>query len=105
MFSTTFEFTLPKGFIDEFGEIHRYGIMRLSTGLDEILVQKDSRIQGNLAYKILVILSKLICNLGTVSRIQPEQLERLFIVDLIYLQEFFMQIHQPNLGEFLSGEC
>jgi hypothetical protein len=105
MFSTTFEFILPKGFIDESGEIHRHGIMRLSTGLDEILVQKDQRIQENSAYKILIILSRVICNLGHLSMIQPELLEQLFIIDLIYLQEFFMQIHQPNLGEFLSGEC
>ena len=33
---TEFEFVLPKGFVDEQGNVHRVGTMRLATALDEI---------------------------------------------------------------------
>ena len=36
-FKTQFEFTLPKGFVDKDGNVHRKGVMRLATAKDEIL--------------------------------------------------------------------
>ena len=33
---TEFEFTLPKGFVDSSGTLHRAGTMRLATARDEI---------------------------------------------------------------------
>ena len=42
---TEYEFTLPKGFVDEEGNLHKKGTMRLATAADEILPMKDPRVQ------------------------------------------------------------
>lgn len=39
-FKTEYEFTLPKGYIDENGNLHRNGAMRLATAADEILHER-----------------------------------------------------------------
>lgn len=91
---TTFEFTLPKGLVDTSGGIHRQGVMRLATGNDEIVVHKDSRIHAEPYYRILVVLSRLIIRIGNFPTVNPQLLEQLFLVDLIYLQDFFNQINQ-----------
>jgi hypothetical protein len=44
-----YEFTLPKGYIDENGNLHRNGTMRLATAADEILPLKDTRVRNNQA--------------------------------------------------------
>ncbi len=41
MFATEFEFTLPKGYLDSEGNLHRKGVMRLSTAIDEISPLRD----------------------------------------------------------------
>ena len=38
---TEFEFTLPKGYVDGNGEIHKNGKMRLATAGDEMRAQRD----------------------------------------------------------------
>lgn len=37
-FQTEFEFTLPRGFVDMNGNVHREGIMRLANAGDEIQI-------------------------------------------------------------------
>lgn len=93
---TEFEFILPKGLVDTSGDIHRQGTMRLATGNDEILVQKDQRVRTEPYYKILVNLSHVITRLGTLSSITPQRLEQLFLIDLVYLQGFFNRINHQN---------
>ena len=44
-FKMEYEFTLPKGYIDENGNLHRTGTMRLAVAVDEILPMKDPRVQ------------------------------------------------------------
>jgi len=34
MLQTEYEFTLPRGYVDDDGNIHRTGIMRLATAAD-----------------------------------------------------------------------
>ena len=41
-FKTEFEFTLPKGFVDDQGNLHRKGVMRLATAKDEIIPLQGS---------------------------------------------------------------
>jgi hypothetical protein len=36
MLQTEFEFTLPKGYVDAEGNVHREGAMRLALAIDEI---------------------------------------------------------------------
>ena len=56
MFQTEFEFTLPLGYVDDDGTLHRDGVMRLATAADEILPLRDPRVQQNEAYLIVILL-------------------------------------------------
>jgi hypothetical protein len=94
--STEFEFTLPKGLVDQEGNIHRKGKMRLSTARDELVLQKDSKVQESSAYGVLIRLSQVITHLGDISSITPTLLENLFILDLAFLREFYNRINQNN---------
>ena len=95
MFQTEFEFTLPKGYVDGEGNLHRDGRMRLATAADEILPLKDPRVQSNPAYLTLILLSRVVVNLGTLGdeQINPKQMEGLFAEDLSYLQDFYAQVN------------
>ncbi|WP_315889758.1 phage tail assembly protein [Kovacikia minuta] len=96
---TEFDFTLPKGLVDTNGEIHRNGMMRLATAKDEIVIQKDPRTQMGDAYSALVMFSRVITRLGTLSTITPDILENLFTPDFSYLQEFYNHINQQGTAE------
>jgi hypothetical protein len=64
---TEYEFILPRGFIDADGNLHREGVMRLANAKDEIVPLNDMRVQRNRAYLIIVLLSRVIKQLGTIS--------------------------------------
>ena len=66
MFQTEVEFTLPKGYLDDDGVLHRDGVMRLATAADEILPLKDPRVQQNPAYLTIIVLARVITRLGSV---------------------------------------
>ncbi len=91
---TQFEFTLPRGYIDRQGNVHRHGIMRLATALDEIMPLRDSRVRSNEAYMIIVLLSRVIVKLGTLDRVDTSVIENLFAADFAYLQEFYRRINE-----------
>jgi hypothetical protein len=93
MFQTEYEFTLPLGYIDQEGNLHRHGVMRLATAADEILPLKDPRVQSNQAYLIIIILARVIAKLGSVAAVNTQVIEELFAADLAYLQEFYNQIN------------
>ena len=94
MFQTEYEFTLPLGYVDEEGTLHRDGMMRLATAADEILPLKDPRVQQNEAYLIVILLSRVITRLGSVAQINPKVIEGLYAADLAYLQEFYNRINR-----------
>ncbi|WP_263975193.1 phage tail assembly protein [Leptolyngbya sp. 7M] len=93
MIQTEYEFTLPTGYIDATGTLHREGTMRLATTADEILPLKDPRVQSNSAYLIVILLSRVIVRLGTVEAINPKVIEGLFASDLAYLQDLYNRIN------------
>jgi hypothetical protein len=101
---TEFSFTLPRGLISSTGEVYRQGKMRLTTGNDEVFVQKDSRVQDNSDYGVFVLLARVITKIGGFSSVKPEDLEQLFLVDFFYLQSFYNQINQYQEEFFASGE-
>lgn len=86
---TQFPFTLPKGYVDEDGQLHRTGVMRLATGRDEIEPLRDVRVAENEAYLTVVMLARVITELGTIRPVTTNVVEGLFAVDLAYLQEFY----------------
>lgn len=93
---TEFEFTLPRGLVDGENNVHRHGIMRLTTAKDEISIQKNRLAQENSAYGMLVMLSQVIIRLGSLSEVTPDLLENLFSRDLAYLREFYNRINQQG---------
>lgn len=104
MFITEFDFTLPKGLFDQNGQLHRQGRIRLATAKDELAVQKDRRVQQDPSYEILVLLSRVITQLGTLSAVTPELLENLFSPDLAYLREFYNRINQQG-DAYIPVQC
>jgi hypothetical protein len=88
-----FEFTLPRGFLDDRGEVHREGCMRLATALDEIEALQDPRVQVNEAYLPVILLSRVIVRLGTVSTVSPQIIARLFASDLAYLEDLYQRLN------------
>jgi len=93
MFQTEYEFTLPRGYKDAQGDLHRDGTMRLATAADEILPLKDPRVQANSAYLVVILLSRVITRLGSLDAINPKIIEGLFASDLAYIQEFYNRIN------------
>jgi hypothetical protein len=93
---TEFEFTLPRGYIDRDGNLHRQGVMRLATALDEIAPLRDLRVRSNQAYLVIVLLSRVIVNLGTLPQVSTGMVENLFAADLAYLQAFYRQINEQG---------
>ena len=96
-FQTEFPFKLPRGYVDpQTGKLHRDGVMRLATAKDEIVPLQDYRVQGNRAYLVIVLLSRVITRLGELKYIDTEMVENLFSADLAYLQEFYRKINEEG---------
>ena len=93
---TEFAFTLPKGYVDSEGVIHRDGTMRLATGMDEIAPLRDPRVKSNQAYLTIVILSRVITRLGALAEVNTNVVESLFTADLAYLQDFYRQVNSEG---------
>jgi hypothetical protein len=104
MFQTEHAFTLPKGYVDEDGALHREGVMRLARASDEILPLTDPRVEKNPAYLLVLLLSRVIVKLGRVSQVTPKTIEDLFSEDLAYLQTFFNDINGMGRRS-LSAKC
>lgn len=93
MVQTEFEFTLPTGYLDGAGNLHRQGTMRLSRTMDEILPLEDPRVKANPAYATVLILARVITSLGRVEEISPAVVETMFAGDVNYLQTFYRRIN------------
>jgi hypothetical protein len=98
MFQTEFEFTLPCGYLDADGTLHREGIMRRATAADEILPLRDPRVQTNPAYLVVILLSRVVSRLGGVAQVNPKVIENLYATDLAYLQELYNEINHLGNG-------
>ena len=105
MFQTEFEFTLPCGFLDEEGTLHREGVMRRATAADEILPLKDPRVLKNEAYVIVILLSRVVTRLGSLTAINPKVIEGLFASDLAFLQGLYNRINQLEDDTRLCPHC
>jgi hypothetical protein len=104
MLQTEFDFTLPKGYVDEEGNLHKKGVMRLATAADEISPLRDPRVKANQAYLVIVLLSRVITKLGSLGNINTKIIEGLFSADLAYLQSFYRQINE-NGSSMIPAVC
>ena len=93
---TEFAFTLPRGYVDDSGTVHRDGVMRLATARDEILPQRDPRVRENEAYLTVILLARVVTRLGSVGQITPATIESLFASDLAFLQDLYRRINQEG---------
>jgi hypothetical protein len=96
---TEFEFTLPKGFLDDDGNLHRKGLMRLAKAMDEITPMRDPRVKANPAYATVIVLSRVITRLGALEQVTPAIIEGLFACDLNYLHKLYRQINELESTE------
>jgi hypothetical protein len=104
---TEFEFTLPRGYVDSEGNLHRQGVMRLATALDEITPMRDPRVRNNQAYLVIILLSRVIVKLGTLRDVNTGVVENLFSADLAYLQDFYRRINETgsSAAEVVCPHC
>lgn len=91
---TEFPFTLPRGYLDAEGNLHREGVMRLATAFDEIAPMKDPRVQSNPGYLVIILLSRVITRLGTLEHLNPKVVEGLFAGDLAFLQDLYRRVNE-----------
>lgn len=106
-FQTEFDFSLPHGYVDEDGNLHKDGTMRLATAADEILPLKDPRVQSNPAYLSVILLSRVITKLGGLDSITTRNIENLFIGDMTYLQDLYQRINESgsNVIKTVCPKC
>ena len=93
---TEFAFELPKGYLDDRGELHTSGTMRLATARDEIVPLRDPRVRDNEAYLTVLLLSRVLTRLGSVPQVTPATIEGLFAPDLVFLQDLYRRVNQEG---------
>jgi hypothetical protein len=93
---TEFEFTLPVGYVDQNGMLHKQGTMRLATAMDEIAPLRDMRVRNNQAYLSIVLLSRVITRLGSLPNISTSVIEDLYVADLAYLQALYRHLNEEG---------
>jgi hypothetical protein len=96
---TEFDFTLPRGYVDRSGTLHRKGRMRLATAVDEITPLRDPRVRQNQAYHTIILLARVVTQLGTLPMIDTGVIEGLFTADLAFLQELYRQKNELVTAE------
>ena len=104
---TEFEFTLPRGYVDSQGNLHRVGRMRLARAIDEIAPQRDPSVRDNPAYLSIAILARVITGLGELGEVNVKTVENMFTTDLAYLQDFYRRINENGSAarEITCPQC
>ena len=90
---TEIAFTLPRGYVDDGGTVHREGTMRLATARDEIEPLRDPEVRQNQAYLGVLLLARTITRLGGVTEITPALVEGLYAVDFDHLQRLYERLN------------
>lgn len=101
---TEFEFTLPRGYVDKDGNLHKQGTMRLATAMDEITPLRDLRVKSNQAYLAVMLLARVIPKLGSLPEVNTGVIENLFSADFAYLQDFYRRINEDGTAK-ISTTC
>ena len=93
---TEFNFTLPHGYVDAEGNVHKKGVMRMATAFDEIAPLKDPRVQSNPGYLAVILLSRVITQLGDLQQVNPKVIETLFSADFSFLEDLYRRINEQG---------
>jgi hypothetical protein len=104
---TQIEFTLPRGYVDDTGEIHRAGTMRLATARDEIEPLRDVDVRQNSAYLTVLLLARTVTRIGGITEVTPALVENLFAADFDHLQRLYERINSDGeaVGVVSCPEC
>jgi hypothetical protein len=101
---TEYEFTLPRGYVDQHGTLHRTGRMRLATAMDEIGPLRDPRVRQNQGYLVIILLANVVTQLGTLEYVSTFEMERLVTSDLAFLQRLYRQINERGTS-IITAQC
>lgn len=93
---TEIAFTLPVGYVDDHGQTHRHGVMRLATARDEIEPLRDAQVRTNAAYLTVLLLARTVTRIGSVTDITPSLVERLFAADFDHLQRIYERVNSDG---------
>jgi hypothetical protein len=106
---TEYPFTLPRGYVDESGAVHRSGVLRLATARDELTAHNEPMVRQNAAYLSVFLIMRTVVRLGALAEVDRFVVEHLFASDLAFLQDLYRRINQdghtevavacPNCGE------
>ena len=105
--STEINFTLPKGYLDEHGRLHKHGRMRLATVMDEIEPGNHPKSLRNESYALVLLMARVITQLGDYAQVTPEMVERIFAVDMLYLEDLYLRLNaaEPMLMDAACPHC
>jgi len=99
-----FPFTLPRGFVDAEGRLHKEGTMRLATAKDEVTPLQDYRVKSNPGYLAVILLARVVTRLGELPQVYPQIIEDLPVADFAYLQALYRRINEHGHNR-LSVTC
>ena len=104
---TEYPFVLPRGYVDEQGQVHRTGAMRLATAKDELTAHAEPMVRQNPAYLSIYLLMRTVTTLGTIPTVDRFVVEHMFASDLAFLQDLYRRINQQGHTEAEVGcpEC
>ena len=92
---TEIAFTLPKGYVDAAGEVHRDGTMRLATARDEIEPLRDRGVRQNEAYLTVLLLART-SRASARDRDHAALIEDLYAADFDHLQRLYERINSDG---------
>ena len=105
--NTEFAFTLPRGYVDASGAVHRDGVMRLATARDEIEPLRDAEVRRNEAYLAVLLLSRVVTRIGAVVDVTPSVIEELYAADFDHLQRLYERLNTDGeaVGAVTCPHC
>jgi hypothetical protein len=88
-----YAFTLPRGYVDSEGQVHRDGTRRLPTARDEIEPLRQVEVRQNEAYLSVLLLARTVTRIGELTEITPDVVENLYAADFDHLQRLYERIN------------
>lgn len=104
---TSFDFVLPRGYVDGQGVVHREGTMRLATARDELMPLLDPKVREHEAFMSLVLLARVVTRLGTLPQVDDQVIGGLWATDLAFLQDLYRRINTEGttVAEVTCPHC